>query len=277
MIELNVRRKSSGVPILSRKDFDEIARVVLTDYDSRYLKEPQPFNVDLFAQEYLGMDQDFQYLSHNGVYMGMTIFNDTDKLPVYDPRTRRAKWVSEKANTIVIDNRLLENDKESQYRFTMGHECIHGMLHKAFFSYIPGQLSFFDQLGPQYCEPLIRCRHQVRGGRSNRNYREWTDIDWMEWQANAGASSLLMPKDAVLNVTTDLHLRGYRGMSFAEIAANEMTRVFKVSYSAAAFRIKSLGILDGIIDVTERGKFKYHDNDRRPLGNGWDINNGFNY
>ena len=121
MIELNVRRKASGIPVLSREEIDMIAEDVLRDYDPKYLKDPQPINVDLFAQEYLGMDQDFQYLSHNGVYMGMTIFNDTDRLPVYDPVKGRAEWVSEKANTIVIDNRLLEPDKEMQYQFTMGH------------------------------------------------------------------------------------------------------------------------------------------------------------
>ncbi len=112
---------------------DEIAFQVLADFDYNLLMEPQELNIDLFAQEYLGMDQDFQLLSHNGIYMGMTMFNDTDRLPVYDPVRCRAEYVSEKANTIVIDSRLLDDDKEGQYRFTMAHECTHGMLHKAFF------------------------------------------------------------------------------------------------------------------------------------------------
>ena len=45
------------------------------------LKSPQEIDIDLLAQDYLGMDQDFQYLSHCGVYLGMTVFNDTDKVP----------------------------------------------------------------------------------------------------------------------------------------------------------------------------------------------------
>ena len=271
MIDINLRRKSSGVPILSRQEIDELAEAVIADYDPNILKEPQALDIDLFAQDYLRMDQDFQYLSHNGVYMGMTIFNDTDRLPVYDPMKHCAKWASEKANTIVIDRRLLEEDKEAQYRFTMGHECMHGMIHKAFFSYIPGQLSFFDQLGPQYCEPMIRCRHQVSGGRSIKNCGQWSDIDWMEWQANAGSSAILMPRTSVLILTEELRRMGYHGMSFAEEAASELMRTFNVSFSAAAFRLKSLRLIDGIIEVTERGSLRYKSGGRQPLGNGWPI------
>lgn len=49
------------------------------------LKTPQEIDIDLFVQDYLGMEQDFQYLSHCGLYLGMTVFNDTDRIPVYNP------------------------------------------------------------------------------------------------------------------------------------------------------------------------------------------------
>ena len=241
MIKLDLRRKDSGVPILSREELDEIAFNVLADFNYEVLLEPQEVDIDLFAQEYLGMDQDFQFLSHNGIYMGMTIFNDTDNLPVYDPIKRRAEYVSEKANTIVIDNSLLEDDKEHQYRFTMGHECIHGMLHKAFFSALPGQLTMFDQLGPEFSEPMIRCR-VVTAGRTNWNYRNWTDIDWMSEKAKK---------------------YGYRGISHARVMVAEMMRVFNVSHSAAAFRLKSLGLLDPLIEVTPGGGLTYRENLKR--------------
>ena len=260
MIKLDLRRKDSGVPILSREELDEIAFNVLADFNYEVLLEPQEVDIDLFAQEYLGMDQDFQFLSHNGIYMGMTIFNDTDNLPVYDPIKRRAEYVSEKA--IVIDNSLLEDDKEHQYRFTMGHECIHGMLHKAFFSALPGQLTMFDQLGPEFSEPMIRCR-VVTAGRTNWNYRNWTDIDWMEWQANAGASALLMPAYAVKILSEKAKKYGYRGISHARVMVAEMMRVFNVSHSAAAFRLKSLGLLDPLIEVTPGGGLTYRENLKR--------------
>lgn len=258
MIQLNLRRKDTGVPIVSREEIDEIAFNVLADYDYTLLLEPHELDIDLFAQDYLGMDQDFQLLSHNGIYMGMTIFNDTDNLPVYDPVRCRAEYVSEKANTIVIDSRLLAEEKEHQYRFTMGHECIHGMMHKAFFSVLPGQITMFDQLGPEFSEPLVRCR-TVTAERTSWNYRDWSSIDWMEWQANAGSSALLMPAPAVKILSEKAQGYGYRMMSHARVTIAEMMRVFNVSHSAAAFRLKSLNLLDPMIEVTPGGGLKYRD------------------
>ena len=63
-------------------------------------------DIEGFIEFYLGMTPDYQYLSHNGVYLGMTVFNDTNKVPVYDPATNRAEYISAKARTVIIDNRL---------------------------------------------------------------------------------------------------------------------------------------------------------------------------
>lgn len=250
MIDLNLTRKNSGVPILSREDMDEVAFQVLADFNYKLLLEPQELDIDLFAQEYLGMDQDFQLLSHNGIYLGMTIFNDTDRLPIYDPVMRRAEYVSEKAGTIVIDSRLLESGMEDQYKFTMAHESIHGMLHKAFFDHFLGQITMSDQL-----EPLIRCRKA--GPVRKKNWRDWTELDWMEWQANTGASALLMPAPAVKIISEKARGFGYWGMSHARVCIEEMRRVFKVSHSVAAYRLQSLNLLDPMIMITEKGGLTY--------------------
>lgn len=128
----DVRRKRSGAPILSRKEIDDIAENLIADFCPEALRTPQQIDIDLFVQDYLKMDQDYQYLSHCGVYLGMTVFNDTDKIPVYDPVTDRAEYISAKARTVIIDNTLLEENQEHRYRFTMGHESGHGYFHSEF-------------------------------------------------------------------------------------------------------------------------------------------------
>lgn len=143
----NIRRKRSGTPILSRKEIDKITENLIADFCPEALKNPQEIDVDLFVQDYMKMDQDFQYLSHCGVYLGMTVFNDTDKIPVYDPVKNRAEYVSERARTIIIDNTLLEESQEHRYRFTVGHEGGHGYFHTEYFAYDPNQLTFMDLLG----------------------------------------------------------------------------------------------------------------------------------
>ena len=74
-----ITRKRSGVPVLSRKEIDGIGENLVGDFMPDALITPQEIDIDSFAQNYLGMDQDFQYLSHCGVYLGMTVFNDTQK------------------------------------------------------------------------------------------------------------------------------------------------------------------------------------------------------
>lgn len=130
--------------MLSRKEIDVIGQNIVGDFMPEALKSPQEIDIDLLAQDYLGMDQDFQYLSHCGVYLGMTVFNDTDKVPVYDPQNNCADYISAKAHTVIIDKTLLEENQEHRYRFTMGHEAGHEFLHKEYFAYDPDQITLFD-------------------------------------------------------------------------------------------------------------------------------------
>ena len=120
MYRPEIKRKRSGAPVLSRKEIDVIGQNIVGDFMPEALKSPQEIDIDLLAQDYLGMDQDFQYLSHCGVYLGMTVFNDTDKVPVYDPQNNCADYISAKAHTVIIDKTLLEENQEHRYRFTMG-------------------------------------------------------------------------------------------------------------------------------------------------------------
>ena len=96
--------------MLSRKEIDVIGQNIVGDFMPEALKSPQEIDIDLLAQDYLGMDQDFQYLSHCGVYLGMTVFNDTDKVPVYDPQNNCADYISAKAHTVIIDKTIRNTD-----------------------------------------------------------------------------------------------------------------------------------------------------------------------
>lgn len=80
MYVAEIVRKRSGAPVLSRKEIDIIGENLVSDFNPDAMHTPQEIDIDLFVQDYLGADQDFQYLSHCGVYLGMTVFNDTDKV-----------------------------------------------------------------------------------------------------------------------------------------------------------------------------------------------------
>jgi len=189
------------------------------------------------------MQQDFQYLSHCGVYLGMTVFNDTDKLPVYNPDTNVAEYISEKAHTVIIDNSLLSVNQEHRYRFTMGHEAGHGFLHREYFSYDPNQLTLFGMNGGAFDVPMVQCRvDTVKLCSASRG--SWGDMDWMEWQANAISSAILMPKSMVIKAVSEVIEKNGNNdfLPYAEIF--KVSSLFNVSFEAAEYRIKELKLIN---------------------------------
>lgn len=231
---------------MSRKEIDVIGENLVGDFMPDALESPQEIDIDSFAQNYLGMDQDFQYLSHCGVYLGMTVFNDTDKILVYDPQRECADYISAKAHTVIIDKTLLAENQEHWYRFTMGHEVSHEFQHKEYFAYDPDQITIFDYIGKAPI-PMVQCRIDTKKTDA-KNSEIWTEKDWMEWQANALSSAILMPVSMVRRVaesvkTTKAVVRNY-------ITAARDSNVFNVSFEAASYRLKQLDYISQDVQMS---------------------------
>ena len=65
--------KENGVPILSKTEIDVIGERFVRDFQPEVLESPAPVDIEGFIEFYLGMTPDYQFLSHNGVYLGMTV------------------------------------------------------------------------------------------------------------------------------------------------------------------------------------------------------------
>ena len=242
MIHPQIRYTRSGVPVLSRRQMDQMAEQYLADFRPDYLKDPQPVDIEKFAVEYLQLNQDFQFLSNTGIFLGMFVFHDTDKVEVYDEEKDEAKYVSEKANTIVIDKSLLRAGQEGRYRFTMGHEIAHGLFHKPYVDPYAEYLDvFYGNRQQGHGETIFRCNLSDRAFESKPEDK-WTDMQWKEWQADAFSSSLLMPETMVKSVAGD-----YDAKSSSQIAEEfliaDVARTFDVTISAAKVRLTTLGII----------------------------------
>ena len=81
------------VPILSKDTINDIGEKLVEDFCPQAMTTPTEIDVDRFITQYLGLEQDFQYLSHCGVFLGMTVFNDTDRVPVFNPDRWEAKYI----------------------------------------------------------------------------------------------------------------------------------------------------------------------------------------
>lgn len=237
------RTGRNGVPVLSKKEIDEIAENYIRDFCPEAMITPMRIDVDAFAQNYLGMKQDFQYLSHNGIYLGMTVFNDTDKVIIYNPETNTAEYISEEARTMIIDNNLLEDNQEHRYRFTVPHECAHDVFHTQYFGCPPDLIAVLTER-----EPIIKCRLANING-NKKPVRLWNENDTMEWQANYFASALLMPKSMVVKAVRDdddfLKSLKHRcfDMSNDNLKILLINRMFNVSEEAARYRLQGLGLI----------------------------------
>lgn len=237
------RRKKNNVPILSKNEIDEIAEGYVLDFCPEAIIHPQPIAIDLFIEGYLGLTLDYQFLTHNCSYLGMTVFNNTSKIPVYIPNEGRADYYSASLGTIVIDTSLTSDKQLNRYRYTAGHESGHWILHRAYYNYDPNQLSFFDNN-----DPFVQCRELNRSD-FLRDTRTWDDKRWMEWQADIFASCLLMPKTAIRRVCEELQFRE-ESNQLIQITAE----TFQVSVEAAKYRLSDLKLIES---TAENNQLKF--------------------
>lgn len=233
--EPHFRKNKKNVPILSKDEIDFFAERYASEFQPNILHEPQPFNIDGFLEQYLGLTLDYQYLSHDGSYLGMTVFNDTDKVIVFLPEQNRADYLHADHGTVIIDNSLLEFPQEHRYRFTMGHEGGHWVFHRAFYGYDPNQLSLFD-----LNVPYLKCR-EINSFYLSHNTKNWDESRWMEWQADKFAAAILMPATSVRNLFTGFQFP----LTYADAshAIKNVSTTYNVSEQAAYLRLCDLDII----------------------------------
>ncbi|MDR2908976.1 MAG: ImmA/IrrE family metallo-endopeptidase [Oscillospiraceae bacterium] len=243
---LPFRACKNSIPVISKKTIDYLGEELVGDFCPKAMQTPMAIDIERFVQSYLGVEQDFQYLTNNGVYLGMTVFNDTSRLPVYNPETGQAEYISVRAGTVIIDKSLLKEGNENKYRFTMGHEGSHCILHSDYFAFNPDQTS----LSGHSDVPLFRCKIADSGDEKRKPVSRWTYDDRMEWQANRLSSAILMPRLMVCRLVADSlprtkepFERGARD-AFLDRMVLLIAGTFEVSRSAAAYRLRDLGLID---------------------------------
>ncbi len=227
------KTRDNGVPVLSKKDIEIIGENFIRDFCPDALKNPQPIDIEGFIEFYLGLKVDYQYLSNDGRYLGMMVFNTTDKVVIYDPERNRAEYLHADARTVLIDNTLLAENQEHRYRYTLGHEGGHDIFHSGFYSYNPNQLSFFDTSENL---PLVQCRAVMP---RNGMQKSWTDEEWMEWQSNFFSSVLLMPAKAVYTLLKG-DIEKKQTIFDTVCMVSKTASAFNVSPEAAKYRLEQL-------------------------------------
>ena len=190
---------------------EKIARKILLQYDPDFFKrEPQAVPVEHIIES-VGLNIDYMRLTIDGDELGRMIYDD-GYTTRYNPEKDDYElvWVSE--GTMLIES-LLVNDsfQHGRYRFTLGHELGHWVLHKRLYK---------------------------GTGSAAATYRtDYIYNDTIEWQANYIAKSILMPAKHIIRCCHELR----------EAKADEkiyiLADVFEVSKQAMEIRLNELGLI----------------------------------
>ena len=234
MMKCASRLDANGIPHLSKSQLETYGERVLRDFSPHVLLGPQPTDVDRLITEYMGFNFEYQYLSHNQVYLGITVFDDTDRLPIYNPELHQAEFLSVKKNTIIIEGTLADNSNLiHRERFTEGHEASHGLIHPEYYQRKVQIASLHDYYGSNYAKPAFPDLSGV-----DTDGKRLKGETWLEWQANYLASVLLMPRSSVRRLRNSIEPKG--SPFWHRELITTMVEVFNVSEEAARVRLISL-------------------------------------
>lgn len=229
---LSEDRGSVKPPFINKARLEAMAEYQLKQFKPELLESPLEVDVDDFAFGYLGLKQDYRYLSSKGVYLGMMIFKE-GYIPIYVPEENRAEWAFVEEDTIIIDESLCEEHMDHRYRYTLGHEIGHSILHRCYYRELlknSGEYMVY--------EDTAQCKDKVN---EDNLSKKWSVKETLEWQANYFASALLMPRTTVHKFISSLSKRedDFRETEYVF----GVMETFNVSFEAALNRLCALGII----------------------------------
>jgi hypothetical protein len=218
---------------LSYNDIERIAEAELKSFTGGLTRSAwavKPIPIEEFAVNHLGLRLVYTRLSNNGESLGITTYADTD---IELNRYCRKEKIHVLKDTILLDECLQDSQdwqhtERGRKRFTIAHECAHHIIHRK---------------EPEHRQTELQQKYCSR----SFSVGEMKSLDdWSEWQANALAAALLMPKKYI-----SLLLRGRRITYFGKrlnhpdkFIFDDMCYRFGVSKTALTLRLKQLDCID---------------------------------
>jgi hypothetical protein len=251
----------NGMYILRRSDMDDIANKVIMKYAPGVLDYPQPVPIGFIAEDGLSMNLEYMTLSLNGEILGATAFtydsgveedNDDEilaPLPCFDEALRPIE-VHKPDGATLIHTGLSGDKNHSRRRFTISHEVSHRILHRTYYSpYLNKRKHRYEFR--KHSSAVIVCR-ECNIERVHIRHDLKTNEEWLEWQADSLAASLLMPVSTFSEEAThiikklankrripnDLHRSVYYEV------LRTIGNKFMVSQKATEIRLRQLGFID---------------------------------
>lgn len=240
------------VPVISRPQWDEIAEELLNTYYPEVLEENKALDPLILCNR-LGLEVIELPLCPKGKIRGQVYFRDAEVETMVD---REYQNISVPRGTIVIDDSLFEVKGQGAYNFTIVHECVHWILHQ--------KAAMFAK--------MVHSNMEAEFEKINNTTEDKivTSHSYMETQANAIASSMMIPKRTCVEKvekSQDEYEKISRILSTIgaisenpiagriEWAVREISQIYNVSISSAKIRLIDLGYEEamGVLNYIDGG------------------------
>ena len=239
-MEIAYVQKGNGMYCLSREAIEQISSTVLKEYSPTNLASPTALDADDFLIDYLGLLVRNRYIGtiDSGI-LGLIVMGNETEIPSTDTLFRPTVY-KECRGTVYISPTLSKKENHPRMRYTQIHEGAHWLLHDAYFEKLAAKKPRKRSIA---CRSIERYRSQRR-----------TETDWLEWQADALAAALLMPKDVFFDWTQMVLRHAGATKGYLEEGVEQDRQVFYdtidkirgpfcVSRRAAQIRMIHLGIV----------------------------------
>ena len=226
------------VPHISRESLDAEATAFLEAYCPEAIKVPTCIPIESIAADKMKLTVLEYHLSEDLSILGQMCFTD-GRAEIYDPDKEEYREIVVKAGTKIIDPDTYAKRNLGSKRNTMAHECFHWHRHR---KYHQMAAKIVDSSKTAYRCPTVFKDEKLKA--------EWTDEDWMEWQANNVAPRILMPIETVEQVFLLMQAESLKNPFVAkglrpqsEWIIEQTAGFYKVSKQASEIRLKELGLL----------------------------------
>ncbi len=233
----------SLIPIISKKQLDDIAEAFLQRFYGEALDKPMRIDPIKLARE-MNLNIILQNITEDTSIFGQVFFSDS-KTSIYDKFNKTETDIAVPKGTVIVDPDVAVKRGTGAYTNTIIHECIHWILHKKTFvlNGLSGtnanrQVSYKVAVTPQETD---------------------TDTMWMEWQANSLAPRIQMPIKT-FKIKAAETVRKYRKKSnpvedceLMSKVIDELAEFYGVSKLAAKLRLIDAGYEEA------RGTYNYID------------------
>lgn len=226
----------SLTPQIYKAEFDNEAKLFLQKYYPEALQSPMAVPIVDVARKRMGLRVVEQRLSEDFSILGQMCFTN-GLAEIYDKDNDEFREYRVRYGTMIIDPDTIWERNEGCKNNTVAHECYHWHKHRDYHISISVRDSF--KAVRRYCYYV---------GRPESAYLDWTDEEWMEWQATGVAPRILMPLDS-FHIMVEQFLREYednpdirmKWYSVHSWVINSLASFFKVSKQSAGIRLDETG------------------------------------